>query len=121
MRNLFLVSLLTAMATGCGEASIPGHDIPLASVQSDLTATWSPAGSMAAARSNHVAVRLPNGKVLVAGGVAGLNILASAEIYDPATNIWAPAASMRTARYVFVAALLPNGKVLVAGGAGTSA
>ena len=59
---------------------------------------------------------LPNGKVLVAGGVGIVQLLASAELYDPATGTWTATGSLATARYSHTATLLPNGKVLVAGG-----
>jgi deoxycytidylate deaminase len=60
---------------------------------------------------------LPNGKVLVAGGLeSGFNPSASAELYDPASGTWTATASLNTARYAHTATLLPNGKVLVAGG-----
>src|SRR5439155_22544717 len=42
---------------------------------------WTYTGSMAAARGFHTATRLPDGRVLVAGGYNG-SYLASAEIYD---------------------------------------
>ena len=68
----------------------------------------------------HTATLLPNGKVLVAGGVVTAAILlASAELYDPATGTWTATGSLNTARYYHTATLLPNGKVLVAGGDGT--
>jgi Kelch motif len=57
---------------------------------------------------------LPNGKVLVAGGV--IPYFSSAELYDPATGSWTATGSLNTARYTHTATLLPNGKVLVAGG-----
>ena len=59
---------------------------------------------------------LPNGKVLVAGGVNGGVSLASAELYDPASGTWTATGSLGAARYLHTATLLPNGKVLVAGG-----
>jgi Kelch motif/Galactose oxidase, central domain len=59
---------------------------------------------------------LPNGKVLVAGGVGTSGFLSSAELYDPASGTWTATGSLTTAREVHTATLLPNGKVLVAGG-----
>ncbi len=66
---------------------------------------------------HHTATLLPNGKVLVAGGMTvTLHYLASAELYDPASGTWTATGSLATARYCHTATLLPNGKVLVAGG-----
>ena len=81
-------------------------------------ASWSPASSMTTARVAHTATRLANGKVLVAGGGAGLFAsLASAELYDPASNTWSSAGSMSIARSGHTATLLAGGKILVTGGA----
>jgi N-acetylneuraminic acid mutarotase len=81
---------------------------------------WSSAGSLNTIRSTHTATLLPNGKVLVAGGLGtGGVYLASAELYDPATGTWTVTGSMNFARSEHTATLLPNGKVLVAGGLGT--
>jgi hypothetical protein len=70
-------------------------------------------GSLATARFWHTATLLPNGKVLVAGGV---DADATAELYDPGTGIWTPTGNLVTPRHLHTATLLPNGKVLVAGG-----
>lgn len=75
---------------------------------------------MAVARSRHTATLLPDGRVLVAGGLTG-NLTnnastASADIYDPITGIWNSTSSMTTPRSRHTAILLTNGKVLVAGG-----
>jgi hypothetical protein len=69
---------------------------------------------------------LPNGKVLIAGGdagietdagaLAGFSYLASAELYDPADETFAPTGSMNAGRGAHTATLLPGGKVLIAGG-----
>lgn len=85
------------------------------------TGTWSATGSMATGRANHVAVRLPNGKVLVTGGYAldQQGRLKSAELYDPATGSWSSAGNMSVARNGPSIDLLPNGTVLVTGGSGT--
>jgi N-acetylneuraminic acid mutarotase len=71
---------------------------------------------MTTARRDHTATLLPNGKVLVAGGLSGNQFLSSAELYDSATGTWSPTGSMRSPRRFHTATLLPNGKVLVAGG-----
>jgi hypothetical protein len=84
---------------------------------------WSPTQGMVAARAGYAAVLLPDGKVLVTGGIGseepgvGAPWLASAELYDPGTGTWSSTASMATQRgYGFSATLLADGKVLVAGG-----
>jgi Galactose oxidase, central domain len=51
--------------------------------------TWIVTGSLNTARELHTATLLPNGTVLVAGGIdRNLNTLDSAELYDPASGIW---------------------------------
>ena len=86
---------------------------------------WSPTGDMTTPRVYHRAARLPDGKVLVAGGISTDFVgsaLSSAEIYDPTTGSWTKTGSMATARKEFSLTLLPNGKVLAAGGSdGSSA
>jgi hypothetical protein len=73
-------------------------------------------GSLGVARSQDTETLLPNGKVLVAGGLGTSGELASAELYDPANGTWTATGSLATARDSHTATLLPNGKVLVAGG-----
>jgi N-acetylneuraminic acid mutarotase len=75
------------------------------------------AAALNTARAGHTATLLPNGKVLVAGGMISLNeITNTVEIYDPASNTWTMAAAMNIARAAHTATLLANGKVLVTGG-----
>jgi uncharacterized repeat protein (TIGR01451 family) len=95
--------------------SMLGLCVP-AAAQPTTTNPWTPAGSAASGRSQHTATLLPSGKVLIAGGRNFIDILASADIYDPASNTWSAASSMKTGRYFHTATLLPSGKVLVAGG-----
>jgi N-acetylneuraminic acid mutarotase len=81
--------------------------------------TWTITGSLNTARSSHTATLLPNGQVLVAGGFNG-NVLASAELYDPASGKWLASGNLSIARDGHTATLLPNGQVLVAGGSGVT-
>src|SRR6266478_549599 len=78
--------------------------------------TFATTGSLDTARYRHTATLLPNGKVLVAGGVNSSGSLASAELYDPATGTWTATGDLGGERGLHTATLLPNGKVLVAGG-----
>jgi hypothetical protein len=79
-------------------------------------------GPMTAARYLHTATLLPNGKVLLAGGLDNnISPLASAELYDPALGTFtATSGPMTAVRYAQTATLLPNGKVLLVGGINTS-
>ena len=73
-------------------------------------------GEMSTRRAAHTATLLQNGKVLVVGGFAGGNTLATAELFDPATKTFTLAGNMSVARAGHSATLLSNGKVLIAGG-----
>ena len=75
-------------------------------------AVWVESGALTAARDNHTATLLPDGRVLVAGGLG----VATAELYDPKTRSWTATGSMLEARENHTATLLPDGKVLVVGG-----
>jgi N-acetylneuraminic acid mutarotase len=80
------------------------------------TGLWTAAGHMSVPRHAHVAVRLPSGKVLVAGGFSGSTTWNTAELYDPETGSWSLTGSLSVPRAFATATVLANGKVLVAGG-----
>jgi hypothetical protein len=83
------------------------------------TGQWRLTGSMRDARIFHTATLLPNGKVLVAGGIDSdpftSRSLSTAELYDPATGLWTATGSMNSVRNGHAATLLPDGKVLITG------
>ncbi len=80
---------------------------------------WAFAGAPFAARTDHTATRLPDGGVLVVGGVgADGRWTAAAERYSPADDTWQIVPPLRSARANHAAVLLPSGEVLVVGGDG---
>jgi hypothetical protein len=127
---IFFAPFAVVLLSGCGSSNpgtlstgtTPGTTVPpsppgppAVSSSSNFVAV----GSMNAARADHVAVLLPNGKVLIAGGVSNagpLQPLASAELYDPSTQNFTPTGSMMIPRNSPGAVLLANGKVLIVGG-----
>lgn len=105
------------------------------------TGAFRATGSMGVAREFHTATLLTDGRVLITGGITGesplaagsvelasyqdaltadtsSNVLASAELYDPATGTFSRTGSMGDFRDHHTATLLQNGRVLVVGGGG---
>jgi hypothetical protein len=77
------------------------------------------AGSMITPRCGHSVTPLPDGRVLIVGGVpaaASGQVLTSAEIYDPVQDNFVPTGSLNLARAAAGAAPLADGRVLVSGG-----
>ncbi|MFI8962634.1 Kelch repeat-containing protein [Streptomyces sp. NPDC053493] len=104
-----------------GPQAYPQQALATAEVYDPATGTWSPTGALGEPRHSHTATRLPDGRVLVAGGerprdARTQRTLATAELYDPATGTWTPARDMGDARWHHTAVALTDGRVLVAGG-----
>lgn len=78
--------------------------------------------SMLVPRDRASAVRLADGRVLVAGGRSTSNagLLTSAEIYDPAAARWSATGSLNAANWTSFLVALSNGMVLAVGGQSTA-
>lgn len=108
------------VAGGTNAANIGGGPLAEAVIYDPATDRWAAAGRLTNTRDRHTAVRLADGRVLVAGGMDDSRrpgvLLASAELFDPATNTWTPTGDLAVARWYHAAALLGDGRVVVAGG-----
>ena len=81
--------------------------------------SWAATGSMALARKEFSAIKLASGRVLVMGGLIGVNVVTEkCELFDPVTETFSSAGSMGYARAKHAAVLLPGDKVFVWGGYG---
>jgi len=129
--------VLMAGGYNCGEG---GQETVGASAElyDPATGTFTTTGSMSAPRSSHTATRLADGRVLITGGkaqsasgslsvalasyrtvaTAESDVLATAEVYDPATGTFSPTGPMKFFRDGHTATLLGDGRILVVGGGG---
>jgi hypothetical protein len=92
-----------------------------AELYNPATGTWTTTSSLnnGEDREFHTATLLPNGKVLVAGGLhqsAYTYLAYSGQVYDPANGTWSSGGP--SGFYGHTATLLPSGKVLIVGGTG---
>ena len=106
--------------------------VDTAEIYDPATGQWTRTGNLNVRRALHTAERLPDGRVLVAGGrtcdqppPATCNfqfVTNTAEVYDPATGRWTLTGSMSAPRHTTASVVLPDGRVLVpAGFQGTGA
>jgi N-acetylneuraminic acid mutarotase len=103
--------LVTGGCTVAGCGALTG----VSELYDPVANAWSTSGSLNTARTNHSAVRLKSGQVLVIDGY-GAGVLSSCELYNPATGTWSNAASTNSARELHATTMLRDGKVLVTGG-----
>tara|TARA_Y100000590_G_scaffold91743_1_gene103664 strand:+ start:621 stop:2384 length:1764 start_codon:yes stop_codon:yes gene_type:complete len=98
---------------GVGEA-VPDVDTGTrasAEIWDPATGEFEPAASMGNSRTEHESTLLPDGRVLVTGG-----LYPQSEIYDPETDAWYSTGPMIEPRYRHTATLLDDGTVIVNGG-----
>ena len=85
---------------------------------------FSSASPMVQARANHTATMMGDGRILVAGGFDGLDVLANKgildtlEIYDPVANNTIPGPTLNARLHRHTSTLLANGDVMLFGGLG---
>ena len=117
----------TITATDTADATITGSSSAVHVAANTNLHGFQPTGNMGAFREWHTATLLPDGKVLVAGGVDSSSGLATAELYDPVAGTFTATGTMTAAHFDSTATLLAhgpaatNGKVLIVGGSGKTA
>lgn len=97
---------------------VKGNQLDTAEVYNPGTNAWTEAGPLTTARSEHAAVTLATGEVLIIGGSDGRGYLASADLYAPDTLQATAIGRMAIPRARHAATLLDNGRVLITGGIG---
>lgn len=100
----------------------------VAEIYDPATGKFEVTGKMQTMRSAYTATLLPDGTVLIAGGVMPVATatpglynqipLSSTEIYNPATGSFSPGPTMREVRLSHTATLLADRRVLFVGGRG---
>jgi hypothetical protein len=95
--------------------SVPVLD---AEIFDPVSNTWSPAGQMAVPHVNFHSGRLPDGRVIVAGGDEFYDATSptAAEVFDPATGQWQLLPPMLAPHLNGVSAAMADGTFIVAGG-----
>lgn len=93
------------------------HALGSVELYDPTSAKWTETIPLNTARGDHASVKLPDGRVLVAGGTDATSlVLSSSELFDPATSIWTLTGNLNDPRAYNSITLLANGNVLLAGG-----
>jgi len=98
-----------------------GEDMaPAATATATATATgpgtFNSAGTLGQGRVEHRATLLPDGRVLVTGGMGSEGSQDSVEVWDPETDSFSPAGTLAVGRAEHTSTLLPDRRVLIVGG-----
>ena len=93
------------LVTG-GSSSKGRGDIASIELYDPATDTWSTGPPLSFPRQNHTAAALPDGRVLIAGGLHERAAVSSTEVYEPATGYKLPAGSLSVARAFHRATIL---------------
>lgn len=105
------------LVTGGADANM--QILASAELYDATTGQFSKAGAMITSRIGHTQTLLQDGRVLIVGGTAqrrSSEVLASAEIYNPATGTFEPTGALQVGRHKHAAVLLNDGRVLIVGG-----
>ncbi len=111
------ISVATALTDGRVLVAIGGSRL----VVWQPTTGFVDAGALLTLRHRHAAVRLPDGRVLIAGGATDVGAVSSTEIWDPLTGRLSVGPSMTMPRAAFSMIVLADGRVLAIGGEGGAA
>lgn len=97
-----------------GKVLLVGGGVP--ELYDPSTGTWTQTAAMKVPRTEHTATLLPNGQVLVAGGLVNNAPVSSVEVYDPNANTWTSVGDMLGMRANHTATLMDNGPLVFLGG-----
>ena len=105
-----VVALLALLAVLFATAAILGSRLLIVPDRD----SWLPAGTTIEPRHDHTATALPNGTVLVAGGLLGEHLQVT-ELFDPVTLSWTRTGDLSQQHGWTTATVLADGRVLLAG------